>query len=120
MSTESIATDSQPTWKSGLQQAMTATWKTIGIPTAQPFHAGQTSWDRTGDYVGEVHYELLAPIQEIAQAYGAPITETQTATGTTYKTVVPVDGTNVHIWTTNPADAPAPAPAATTTAAVAK
>ncbi|MGW4250114.1 hypothetical protein [Streptomyces californicus] len=116
MSTESIATDSQPTWRSGLQQAMNATWKTIGLPAeAEPFYSGQKTWSRSGDYVGEIGYLLLAPLQEIAQAYGAPITETETATGTTYKVVVPVDGTTVHIWTTNPADAPAP----TTTPAVA-
>ncbi|WP_228989455.1 hypothetical protein [Streptomyces sp. DH8] len=110
MSTETIATNSQPVWTSGLQLAMTATWKVIGIPSAQPFHAGQTSWDRTGDYVGEVHYLLLAPLREIAAAYDVPVTEAPAAGGgTTYKVVVPVDGTDVHIWTTNPADAPATA-----------
>ncbi|MFJ9889842.1 hypothetical protein ACIQRW_28860 [Streptomyces sp. NPDC091287] len=120
MSTETIGTTPQPapapTWQAGLQLAMNATWKAIGIPTtAQPFHAGQTSWGRTGDYVGDVHYLLLAPLREIAAAYDVPVTETRPAGGgTTYTVVVPVDGVDVHIWTTNPADAP------TTTSAVAE
>ncbi|MEV5688596.1 hypothetical protein AB0L68_36370 [Streptomyces sp. NPDC052164] len=114
MSTETIGATPQPApvpaWQSGLRLAMNATWKAIGIPSAGPFHAGQTSWGRTGDYVGEVHYLLLAPLLEIAAAYDVPVAETPAAGGgTTYKVVAPVDGVTVTIWTTNPADAPAPA-----------
>ncbi|MEU6952110.1 hypothetical protein [Streptomyces sp. NPDC045714] len=111
MSTETIGTNPQPalapTWQSGLQLAMNATWKAIGVPSAaEPFHAGQTTWGRTGDYVGEVHYLLLAPLLEIASAYDVPVAEVPAAGGgTTYKVVVPVDGIDVHIWTTDPADA---------------
>ncbi|MER7696207.1 hypothetical protein [Streptomyces sp. NPDC096095] len=103
-----------PAWQSGLQLAMNATWKALGIPTAAgPFFSGQKTWDRSSGYVGEVGYLLLAPLQEIAEAYDVPVTETPAAGGgTTYKVVAPVDGVDVHIWTTNPADAP------TTTSAV--
>jgi len=117
VTTETIRTNPQPApapeWQAGLQLAMNATWKAIGVPaSAQPFHAGQTSWDHAGDYVGDVHYLLLAPLQEIAAAYDVPVTETRPAGGSiTYKVVVPVDGVDVHIWTTNPADAPTTTPA---------
>ncbi|MGW0545265.1 hypothetical protein ACWD0D_33965 [Streptomyces griseoincarnatus] len=112
MSTETIGTTAQPAlapaWKSGLQLAMNATWKTIGVPTAaEPFYSTQKTWARTGDYVGEVGYLLLAPLKEIAEAYDVPVHETTAGGTTTYKVVVPVDGITVTIWTTNPADAPA-------------
>ncbi|MFI7239311.1 hypothetical protein [Streptomyces cyaneofuscatus] len=112
MSTETIDTATQPApepaWKADLQQAMNATWKTIGIPTAaDPFFTGQKTWARDGAYVGEVGYLLLAPVLEIAAAYDVPVNETPAVGGgTTYRATVPVDGTDVHIWTSNPADAP--------------
>ncbi|WP_424918910.1 hypothetical protein [Streptomyces sp. wa1064] len=114
MTTETIGTapttsePPTPIWQRSLQLAMNATWTAIGVPSAaaEPFHAGQTTWGRTGDYVGEVHYLLLAPLLEIAAAYDVPVTEVPAAGGgTTYKVVVPVDGIDVHIWTTDPADA---------------
>ncbi|MER8262692.1 hypothetical protein ABT007_00690 [Streptomyces griseus] len=108
MSTETIGTDSPPVWKSGLEQATDACWKAIGIPTSArgPVAATQRDYEGRGDYAGTVHYLLLAPLQEIAAAYGAPVTETTNDAGTTYSVIVPVDGINVTIWTTNPADAP--------------
>ncbi|MCX4504289.1 hypothetical protein [Streptomyces anulatus] len=97
-----------PTWQRSLQLATNATWKTIGIPTAaEPFYTGQKTWGRTGGYVGEIGYLLLAPLLEIAEAYDVPVTEFTAGGGTTtYSVVVPVDGVDVRIWTSNPADAP--------------
>ncbi|MEV6471563.1 hypothetical protein [Streptomyces sp. NPDC051657] len=120
MSTETIGTTPSPTpapaWTRGLEQATAACWKAIGIPTSAhgPIAATQRDWEGHGDYAGTVHYLLLAPLQEIATAYGAPVTETKNDAGTTYSVVVPVDGISVTIWTTNPADA------ATNTSAVAE
>ncbi|MFE3400748.1 hypothetical protein [Streptomyces anulatus] len=111
MTTETIDTTPPPApapaWTRGLERATAACWKAIGIPTAHgPIAATQRDWDGQGDYAGTVHYLLLAPLQEIATAYGAPVTETTNDAGTTYSVVVPVDGISVTIWTTNPADAP--------------
>ncbi|MEU7331371.1 hypothetical protein [Streptomyces parvus] len=120
MSTEAIGTTSTPTpepptpaWKHGLQLATDATWKVIGIPTsaAGPIAATQRDWEDHGDYAGTVHYLLLAPLREIAAAYGVQVAETTNDSGTTYSVVVPVDGVTVTIWTTNPADAPTTTPA---------
>lgn len=47
------------------------------------------------------------PLLEIAEAYDVPVTEFTAGGGTTtYSVVVPVDGVDVRIWTSNPADAP--------------
>lgn len=108
MSTETIRTDSSPVWQAGLEQAAAACWKAIGIPTSArgPVAATQRDYEGHGDYAGTVHYLLLSPLQEIAAAYGVPVAETTNDSGTTYSVIVPVDGINVTIWTTNPADAP--------------
>ncbi|MEV6477662.1 hypothetical protein [Streptomyces sp. NPDC051657] len=113
MSTETIGTTRQttppPAWQRGLEQATAACWTAIGIPTAAtgPIAATQRDWEGHGEYAGTVHYLLLAPLQEIAAAYGVPVAETTNDSGTTYSVIVPVDGISVTIWTTNPADAPA-------------
>ncbi|MFC8658057.1 hypothetical protein ACFUCT_23095 [Streptomyces parvus] len=117
MSTETIRTTTQgapaPAWKRGLEQATAACWKAIGIPTSGngPIAATQRDWEGHGDYAGTVHYLLLAPLQEIAAAYGVQVAETTNDSGTTYSVVVPVDDITVTIWTTNPADAPTTTPA---------
>ncbi|MFD4000888.1 hypothetical protein [Streptomyces rubiginosohelvolus] len=115
MSTETIGTAPTPTpepptpsWMRGLQLATNATWKAIGIPAeASPFCVTQNDMG-DGEHTGHVHYLLLAPLLEIAEAYDAPVTETKSlGGGTTYSVAVPVDGVTVTIWTTDPADAPA-------------
>ncbi|GGZ52980.1 hypothetical protein [Streptomyces rubiginosohelvolus] len=114
MSTETIGTAPTPTpepptpkWKRSLQLAANATWKAVGISTAEPFYTGQKTWGRTGGYVGEIGYLSLAPLLEIAEEYDVPVSETPApGGGTTWAIVVPVDGINVHIWTSNPDDAP--------------
>ncbi|WP_299542091.1 hypothetical protein [uncultured Streptomyces sp.] len=94
-----------PAWKAGLQLATTATWTAIGIPTAAaPYCVTQTDIGG-GQHTGNVHYLLLAPLLEIARAYDVAVSELSSAAGTTYTAVVPVDGVNVTIWTTNPTDA---------------
>ncbi|MGW7473694.1 hypothetical protein ACWGIT_19125 [Streptomyces cyaneofuscatus] len=112
MSTETIDTATQPApapaWKRGLEQATAATWKAIGVPTqAVPFCVVQKDYEGRGEYAGDVCYQLLEPLLQIAAAYDVPVSEsTAGGGGTTYSAVVPVDGINVTIWTTNPADAP--------------
>ncbi|MFG2506775.1 hypothetical protein ACGFOW_14865 [Streptomyces rubiginosohelvolus] len=113
MSTETIGTAPTPTpeppapWKRGLQLAANATWKAIGISTAEPFYTGQKTWGRDGAYVGEIGYLSLAPLLEIAEEYDVPVSETPApGGGSTWAIVVPVDGIDVHIWTSNPDDAP--------------
>ncbi|MFW3459660.1 hypothetical protein ACN24K_01535 [Streptomyces microflavus] len=111
MSTETIGTETPApapaAWQRGLQQAMTATWKAIGVPSAAaPFCIAQNDVGG-GKHTGNVHYLLLAPLREIAEAYDVPVNESTAGGSTTYTVVVPVDGVTVTIWTTNPADAPA-------------
>ncbi|MFE3471153.1 hypothetical protein ACFXOI_05615 [Streptomyces bacillaris] len=112
MSTQTIETTSPQSvkplaWKTGVQAAANATWKVLASASspAEPFFTCQKTWDRT-HYAGEAGYLLLAPLLEIAAAYDVPVTKTQTEGGsTTYKVVVPVDGTTVTLWTTDPDDA---------------
>ncbi|MCR8947359.1 hypothetical protein NW249_35325 [Streptomyces sp. OUCMDZ-4982] len=115
MSTQTIETTSpQPVkplaWKTGVRAAANATWKVLASSPAEPFFTCQKTWDRT-HYVGEAGYLLLAPLLEIAAAYDVPVTKTQTEDGsthktvTTYKAVIPVDGTTVTLWATDPDDA---------------
>ncbi|MYR36410.1 hypothetical protein GTX14_05030 [Streptomyces sp. SID4944] len=110
MSTQTIGTTSQTVkplaWKAGVQAAANATWKILASASspAEPFFTCQKTWGT--HYVGEAGYLLLAPLLEIAAAYDVPVTKTQTEGGsTTYKVVVPVDGTTVTLWTTDPDDA---------------
>lgn len=105
--TEPSAAAAEPTgWRAAQQLATNATWQVSGITAVAPFCVTQNDVDG-GVYTGAVHYHLLAPLREIAEAYDVTVIESPSAGGgTAYRVVALVDGTSVTCWAVNPTDAP--------------
>ncbi|WP_406420864.1 hypothetical protein [Streptomyces sp. NBC_00842] len=85
-------------WRTALQLATNATWKASGVVDASaPFCISQT--ERSGVYVGDLHYTDVQAVQRFASAYGVELSAGPSAAGgTRHQATALVDGIQVQAW----------------------